>query len=102
MAARLSSSTLLQPKPRPGQLGLLTSVSSQLGRPLCGQRLFSSSSRLDKQRLVILGSGWGGYEVLRKVNRSLYGKLGLGDGTLDPRWGEPRVIDSGRKLTSGA
>ncbi|KAJ3759856.1 FAD/NAD(P)-binding domain-containing protein [Lentinula raphanica] len=34
-----------------------------------GPRAFSSSSRREKQRLVILGSGWGGYEVLRGVDK---------------------------------
>jgi len=81
MAARLSSSAMLSTKPRPGQLGLLTLASSRLGHPPLAQRLFSSTARLDKQRLVILGSGWGGYELLRKVNRSLYGKRGDGDGS---------------------
>ncbi|EGO01244.1 NDE1, mitochondrial external NADH dehydrogenase [Serpula lacrymans var. lacrymans S7.3] len=32
-------------------------------------RLFSSSAIRSKQRLVILGSGWGGYEVLRGVDK---------------------------------
>ncbi|KAF8489842.1 hypothetical protein JB92DRAFT_2755305 [Gautieria morchelliformis] len=32
-------------------------------------RLFSASAASLKQRLVILGSGWGGYEVLRKVDK---------------------------------
>ncbi|KAF8843478.1 NDE1, mitochondrial external NADH dehydrogenase [Paxillus ammoniavirescens] len=32
-------------------------------------RMFSSSSSRSKQRLVILGSGWGGYEVLRSVDK---------------------------------
>ncbi|KAJ4496184.1 pyridine nucleotide-disulfide oxidoreductase-domain-containing protein [Lentinula edodes] len=34
-----------------------------------GPRAFSSSCRREKQRLVILGSGWGGYEVLRGVDK---------------------------------
>ncbi|KAF9238109.1 FAD/NAD(P)-binding domain-containing protein [Melanogaster broomeanus] len=32
-------------------------------------RMFSSSSSRSKQRLVILGSGWGGYEVLRSIDK---------------------------------
>ncbi|KAL5478417.1 hypothetical protein ACEPAI_2601 [Sanghuangporus weigelae] len=32
-------------------------------------RLFSASSACAKERLVILGSGWGGYEVLRGVDK---------------------------------
>ncbi|EJD00157.1 FAD/NAD-binding domain-containing protein [Fomitiporia mediterranea MF3/22] len=32
-------------------------------------RAFSASSTRGKERLVILGSGWGGYEVLRGVDR---------------------------------
>ncbi|ORY77229.1 pyridine nucleotide-disulfide oxidoreductase-domain-containing protein [Leucosporidium creatinivorum] len=35
-------------------------------------RAFSSTTHLDKQRLVILGSGWGGYELLRKVDKNAY------------------------------
>ncbi|GAA5928105.1 hypothetical protein JCM3775_002818 [Rhodotorula graminis] len=35
-------------------------------------RSFSSSSTSNKQQLVILGSGWGGYELLRKVDRRRY------------------------------
>ncbi|GAA6015423.1 hypothetical protein JCM11491_000426 [Sporobolomyces phaffii] len=39
-----------------------------------GLRGFAStgSTCVDKERLVILGSGWGGYEVLRKVDKSRY------------------------------
>ena len=33
-------------------------------------RHFSASARRDQQRLVILGSGWGGYEVLRGIDKS--------------------------------
>ncbi|KAG9310244.1 NDE1, mitochondrial external NADH dehydrogenase [Chiua virens] len=32
-------------------------------------RIFSSSALRSKQRLVVLGSGWGGYEVLRGVDK---------------------------------
>ncbi|PSR71550.1 hypothetical protein PHLCEN_2v12559 [Hermanssonia centrifuga] len=32
-------------------------------------RNFTSSSARSQQRLVILGSGWGGYEVLRGVDK---------------------------------
>ncbi|KAA1471917.1 FAD/NAD-P-binding domain-containing protein [Dentipellis sp. KUC8613] len=34
-----------------------------------GVRQFSFSAPRGKQRLVILGSGWGGYEVMRKVDK---------------------------------
>ncbi|KAF9078394.1 pyridine nucleotide-disulfide oxidoreductase-domain-containing protein [Rhodocollybia butyracea] len=34
-----------------------------------GARAFSSTSRREKQRLAILGSGWGGYELLRRVDK---------------------------------
>ncbi|THV05715.1 FAD/NAD(P)-binding domain-containing protein [Dendrothele bispora CBS 962.96] len=32
-------------------------------------RHFSSTTRRERERLVILGSGWGGYEVLRKIDK---------------------------------
>ncbi|KAH7883058.1 FAD/NAD(P)-binding domain-containing protein [Phlebopus sp. FC_14] len=32
-------------------------------------RRFTSSAPVNKQRLVILGSGWGGYEILRSVDK---------------------------------
>ncbi|KAI0044179.1 hypothetical protein FA95DRAFT_1497567 [Auriscalpium vulgare] len=32
-------------------------------------RSFSASASRQKQRLVILGSGWGGYEVLRRIDK---------------------------------
>ncbi|RSH91327.1 hypothetical protein EHS25_009626 [Saitozyma podzolica] len=37
-------------------------------------RLFSTTSNIlgDKQKLVILGSGWGGYNVARQVDKRLY------------------------------
>ena len=35
------------------------------------------SSGQHKERLVILGSGWGGYGLLRGVDRSRYGKLSV-------------------------
>lgn len=38
-------------------------------------RSFSSTCTRNKQKLVILGSGWGGYELLRKVDKSAYGQL---------------------------
>ena len=38
-----------------------------------GRRAFSSSSPRNKERLVILGSGWGGYEVLRSVDKKRWG-----------------------------
>lgn len=36
-------------------------------------RNFSSSLPRSKERLVILGSGWGGYEVLRGVDKNHWG-----------------------------
>ncbi|KAG9308297.1 NDE1, mitochondrial external NADH dehydrogenase [Chiua virens] len=36
-------------------------------------RIFSSSASWSKQRLVVLGSGWGGYEVLRGVDKKRWG-----------------------------
>ncbi|GAA6063471.1 hypothetical protein JCM10212_006333 [Sporobolomyces blumeae] len=41
-------------------------------RVVASSRSFSSTSALGKQRLVILGSGWGGYELLRKVDKNRY------------------------------
>ncbi len=38
-------------------------------------RQFSSSLPRNKQRVVILGSGWGGYSVLRGINKKDYGML---------------------------
>ncbi len=35
-------------------------------------RNFSSSSVSRRERLVILGSGWGGYNLLQKVDRNSY------------------------------
>ncbi|EKM56698.1 uncharacterized protein PHACADRAFT_91741 [Phanerochaete carnosa HHB-10118-sp] len=32
-------------------------------------RNFSSSARREQQRLVVLGSGWGGYEILRGIDK---------------------------------
>ncbi|GJE86310.1 NADH dehydrogenase-like protein [Phanerochaete sordida] len=44
--------------------------SKRAARPLASSaRSFSASARRDAQRLVILGSGWGGYEVLRGVDK---------------------------------
>ena len=37
-------------------------------------RTFASSAPRNKQRLVILGSGWGGYEVLRGVDKKKWSK----------------------------
>lgn len=35
-------------------------------------RSFSSTSALDKEKLVILGSGWAGYNTARKIDKDLY------------------------------
>ena len=37
-------------------------------------RWFSSSTPRCKQRLVILGSGWGGYNILRSVDKKRWGE----------------------------
>ena len=37
-------------------------------------RSFSSSAPRCKQRLVILGSGWGGYNILRSVDKKRWGE----------------------------
>jgi NADH dehydrogenase FAD-containing subunit len=37
-------------------------------------RNFSYSAGRSKERLVILGSGWGGYEVLRGVDKKRWGQ----------------------------
>lgn len=45
---------------------------SLLNQRVCSVRatqLFSTSASRDKQRLVVLGSGWGGYQVLRSVDK---------------------------------
>ena len=34
-----------------------------------GARTFFASPSVGKQRLVILGSGWGGYEILRAIDK---------------------------------
>lgn len=47
---------------------LRPSTSTLLLKPVQG-RQFSASASAQKERLVILGSGWGGYEVLRKVDK---------------------------------
>ena len=36
-------------------------------------RTFTTTSRLQKERLAILGSGWGGYQVLRSVDKKKWG-----------------------------
>lgn len=35
-------------------------------------RSFSSSNVLDKEKLVILGSGWAGYNTARKIDKDHY------------------------------
>ncbi|GAA5889262.1 hypothetical protein JCM8208_007821 [Rhodotorula glutinis] len=47
-------------------------VASPLDLIISQSRSFSSSTAANKQQLVILGSGWGGYELLRKVDRRRY------------------------------
>lgn len=38
-------------------------------RSVAVARTFTSSAPRNKQRLVILGSGWGGYEILRAIDK---------------------------------
>ncbi|KAG6380296.1 NDE1, mitochondrial external NADH dehydrogenase [Boletus reticuloceps] len=44
--------------------------------------MFSSSASRSKQRLVILGSGWGGYEVLRGIDKKRWSAHSF----ILPRW----------------
>ncbi|KAI0795504.1 NDE1, mitochondrial external NADH dehydrogenase [Abortiporus biennis] len=59
-------------------MSLTTRGSSYLGKRarlqqgLVSTRAFSISAPRARQRLVILGSGWGGYEVLRGVDKKAY------------------------------
>jgi hypothetical protein len=39
-----------------------------------GKRSFATSRPAKKERLVILGSGWGGYQVLRCVDKKRWGE----------------------------
>jgi hypothetical protein len=39
----------------------------------CVTRQFSSTAARGKQRVVILGSGWGGYGLLRGIDKKRYG-----------------------------
>ncbi|GAA5876100.1 hypothetical protein JCM8547_002636 [Rhodosporidiobolus lusitaniae] len=48
----------------------LSALSKRL--PNSAKRTFASSSSWEKQKLVILGTGWGGYEVLRTVDKKRY------------------------------
>lgn len=47
-----------------------------------GVRTFSSSITRNKQNLVILGSGWGGYEVLRGVDKKRWSESAFITGTI--------------------
>ncbi|ORY77230.1 pyridine nucleotide-disulfide oxidoreductase-domain-containing protein [Leucosporidium creatinivorum] len=57
---------------------LLNRTASTVLRPLQGApgssplRSFSSTASRDKQKLVILGSGWAGYQLLAKVDKQAY------------------------------
>ena len=53
--------------------GCFSRSTSRSFEALCSRRAFSSTSSRSKQRLVILGSGWGGYEVLRGVDKKRWG-----------------------------
>lgn len=55
----------------PQERGLIDSPSPTAQQ--VASRHFSSSNVALKQRLVILGSGWAGYELMRKVDRQAYG-----------------------------
>ncbi|KIK61346.1 hypothetical protein GYMLUDRAFT_42931 [Collybiopsis luxurians FD-317 M1] len=48
---------------------MLRTTPSYLQCTFSARRAFSSSVRREKQRLVILGSGWGGYEILAGVDK---------------------------------
>ncbi|BGP18029.1 hypothetical protein JCM10213v2_006079 [Rhodosporidiobolus nylandii] len=48
-----------------GSLALLVPASP-------ASRNFSSTARTDKQKLAVVGSGWAGYEILRKVDKKRY------------------------------
>ncbi|GEM10142.1 NADH dehydrogenase [Rhodotorula toruloides] len=61
-----------RPSARTAATAALRTPKFKLTSPASSIRLFSSSSRWDKQKLVILGSGWGGYELLRKVDKKRY------------------------------
>ena len=39
------------------------------------KRDFSWTSAHNKQRMVILGSGWGGYTVLQGIDKKRWGKI---------------------------
>ena len=47
-------------------------LKARLGRE--AGRWFSSSTPRRKQRLVVLGSGWGGYNILRGVDKKRWGE----------------------------
>jgi hypothetical protein len=51
---------------------LMRTIARKPMRPL--KRSFSTSIPRLKQRLVILGSGWGGYELLRGVDKKRWSK----------------------------
>lgn len=50
---------------------------SGLSRPVQLARAFSVSAVKNKEKLVILGSGWGGYEMLRGIDKKRWGELGM-------------------------
>lgn len=41
------------------------------------KRTFFASPARGKQRLVILGSGWGGYEILRAIDKKRWSKWAM-------------------------
>ena len=55
-------------------------------------RSFSSSTPRCKQRLVVLGSGWGGYNILRSVDKKRWGESeSMGLLTFILNWIQPDV-----------
>ncbi|KAM0750986.1 FAD/NAD(P)-binding domain-containing protein [Meredithblackwellia eburnea MCA 4105] len=56
----------------PNLSGSVASSSASLAKVALSRRAFSVSAIRDKQKLVILGSGWAGYEVMRKVDKKRY------------------------------
>ena len=57
-----------------GSLGLPQMV---LKHQAAGARTFFASPSRGKQRLVILGSGWGGYEILRAIDKKRWSKYDM-------------------------
>ncbi len=54
---------------------ILGTLSPRLALKPHAARTFFASAVSEKQRLVILGSGWGGYEVLRAIDKKHWSKF---------------------------